>query len=55
MASLHRSKQGKVIRWLLARGARLDLRDKEHDGTPYDWAVYHGHQRAAFLKEAAAS
>jgi ankyrin repeat protein len=43
-----------MIRLLLARGARLDLKDKEHDGTPYDWAVYHGHARAAaFLKEAA--
>jgi ankyrin repeat protein len=40
-----------MIRLLLSRGARLDLKDKEHDGTALDWAVYHKHDRAAaFIK-----
>jgi ankyrin repeat protein len=43
-----------MIRLLLAHGARLDLKDREHDATPYDWAVYHKHERAAaYLKQAA--
>jgi peptide-methionine (S)-S-oxide reductase len=29
-----------VVRLLVERGARLDMRDLVHDGTPLDWAVY---------------
>ena len=29
-----------VVRLLVERGARLDVRDLVHDGTPFDWAVY---------------
>lgn len=29
-----------VVRLLVERGARLDLRDTLYDGTPLDWAVY---------------
>ena len=29
-----------VVRLLVERGARLDMRDLVHDGTPFDWAVY---------------
>jgi ankyrin repeat protein len=29
-----------VVRLLVERGARLDLRDTIHQGTPLDWAVY---------------
>jgi ankyrin repeat protein len=29
-----------VVRLLVEHGARLDLRDRVHDGTPLDWAVY---------------
>jgi ankyrin repeat protein len=29
-----------VVRLLVERGARLDLRDRLHDGTPLDWAVH---------------
>jgi ankyrin repeat protein len=40
-----------MIRLLLARGARLDLKDKEFDSTPLGWAVHHNHERAvAFLR-----
>jgi ankyrin repeat protein len=38
-----------VIRLLLSHGARLDLRDREHDGTPLDWANYFHHARVARL------
>jgi ankyrin repeat protein len=38
-----------MIRLLLSHGAQLDLKDTEHHGTPFDWAVYHGHRRAAGL------
>ncbi|HET7217888.1 MAG TPA: ankyrin repeat domain-containing protein [Vicinamibacterales bacterium] len=45
-----------MIRLLVAHGARFDLKDRVHDGTPYDWAVYHKHPRAAaYLKTAAGS
>jgi ankyrin repeat protein len=30
-----------IIRLLLARGARMDLRDREHHATPLGWAQYH--------------
>lgn len=36
-----------VVRLLVARGARLDLRDTIHDGTAYDWAVYGGKSEIA--------
>ena len=29
-----------VVRLLVERGARLDLRDTVHDGTPLDWAIH---------------
>jgi ankyrin repeat protein len=29
-----------VVRLLVERGARLDLRDRLYDATPFDWAVY---------------
>jgi ankyrin repeat protein len=49
---------GKVpmIRLLVSRGARLDLRDREHGGTPLGWADYHKHEKAAaFLRERGAT
>jgi len=33
--------------FLLSRGARLDLRDREYRGTPVGWAEYHKHEKAA--------
>ena len=41
-----------VVRLLVERGARLDLRDRIHDGTPLDWAV-HGarHEIADYLRD----
>jgi hypothetical protein len=38
-----------MIRLLLSRGAHLDLRDREHHGTPLAWAEYHHHAPAARL------
>jgi hypothetical protein len=29
-----------VVRLLVERGARLDIRDTVYDGTPLDWANY---------------
>jgi len=29
-----------TVRLLLRRGARVDVRGKNHDGTPLDWALY---------------
>jgi peptide-methionine (S)-S-oxide reductase len=37
-----------VVRLLVERGARLDLRDRTYDGTPLDWAE-HG-QRVAIAE-----
>ena len=34
-----------VVRLLLSKGARLDLRDREHNGTPLGWADYHHHTK----------
>jgi ankyrin repeat protein len=34
------SNRGEVVRLLVARGARVDIRDLVHDGTPLDWAEY---------------
>lgn len=36
-----------TARLLVARGARLDLRDRVHDGTPGDWARHAGHAALA--------
>jgi len=39
----------------MARGASLNLRDREYRGTPVGWAEYHRHDRAAaFLRKRAA-
>jgi ankyrin repeat protein len=43
-----------MIRLLLSRGARLDLRDREHHGTPLGWAQYFRHPAAARLLRTAA-
>jgi len=34
------SDHAEVVRLLVDRGARLDLRDKVYSGTPLDWAIY---------------
>jgi ankyrin repeat protein len=45
-----------MIQLLVSRGARLDLRDREHGGTPLGWAEYHKHEKAAaFLRELGAT
>jgi ankyrin repeat protein len=31
-----------MVRMLVGRGARLDTKDKIHQGTPLDWAIYTG-------------
>ena len=36
------SDHGEVVRLLVERGARLDIRDTIYQGTPLDWAVYCG-------------
>lgn len=42
-----------VVRTLVERGARLDLRDRLHHGTPLDWAVYGKREEiAAYLRAA---
>ena len=38
-----------VIRLLVERGARLDIRDKLWDGTPLGWAKHNGRDEAAML------
>jgi ankyrin repeat protein len=43
-----------MIRLLLARGARLDLRDATHHATPLDWAEYHQQAAAAEVLRRAA-
>jgi len=43
---LHQAVAGahtEVVRLLLARGARLDIRDIHHGATPADWAEHFGH------------
>ena len=41
-----------AVKLLVARGARLDLRDTIHHGTPLDWAEYgHRTEIAAYLRE----
>jgi ankyrin repeat protein len=40
-----------VVRLLVERGARLDLPDKVHHGTPLGWAEYGGNEKiAAYLR-----
>jgi ankyrin repeat protein len=40
-----------VVRLLVERGARLDIKDTIHQGTPLGWALYGGHtQIAAYLR-----
>jgi hypothetical protein len=40
-----------VVRLLVERGARLDIRDIHYQGTPLDWAEYAGHTEVAeFLR-----
>jgi len=40
-----------VVRLLADRGARLDIRDTIHEGTPLDWADFGGrHEIAEFLR-----
>jgi ankyrin repeat protein len=42
-----------VVRLLVERGARLDVRDLLYDGTPLDWALHeHRAEIAAYLREA---
>ena len=38
-----------IVRLLLSHGARLDLRDHEHNATPLGWAEYQHHARLARL------
>jgi ankyrin repeat protein len=41
-----------VVRLLVERGARLDIRDKVHDSTPLGWARYGGKSEiAAYLEQ----
>jgi ankyrin repeat protein len=43
-----------MMRLLLAHGGRLDVRDREYNGTPLGWAEHHRHAKAAaFLQTAA--
>jgi len=44
-----------MIRLLLARGARVDLRDDVHHATPLGWAEYFHHLQAAAYLDAAAA
>jgi ankyrin repeat protein len=49
------SNHGDVVRLLVERGARLDVRDTVYRGTPLDWANYgHRTELAAFLRSAEA-
>jgi ankyrin repeat protein len=42
---------GDVVRLLVERGARLDIRDIHHQGTPLEWAEYDGRSEvAAYLR-----
>jgi ankyrin repeat protein len=41
-----------VVRLLAERGARLDLRDTIHEGTPLDWADFGGRREIAELLRA---
>ena len=40
-----------VVRLLVERGARTDIRDTIHKGTPLDWALHGGREQvAAYLR-----
>ena len=41
------SNQLAVVRELVERGARVDIRDTVHRGTPLDWAIYGGREKIA--------
>jgi peptide-methionine (S)-S-oxide reductase len=44
-----------VVRLLVERGARLDIKDTIYNGTPLDWAVYAGRtDLAEYLRAQAA-
>jgi ankyrin repeat protein len=47
-AALHAAANGDLpmIKLLIAKGARRDLKDSEHDGTPLDWAHFFKHHAA---------
>ena len=46
---------GQVVRLLVERGARLDIKDTIYNGTPLDWAVYAGRtDLAEYLRAQAA-
>ena len=50
------SDSDEVVRLLVERGARLDVKDTIYEGTPLDWAVYGKRTEAArFLREKGAS
>ena len=36
-----------TVELLVERGARCDVRDLQHDGTPGDWAAHHGNREVA--------
>lgn len=45
-----------VVRLLVERGARLDVKDMVHHGTPLGWAIYGGHEAIAeYLKKQSGS
>src|SRR5262249_7192131 len=41
------SNHPEVVRLLVERGARLDIKDTIYDGTPLDWAIYGGRTEIA--------
>lgn len=50
------SSHADVVRMLVERGARLDIKDKIYEGTPLDWAVYGARTALAeYLREKGAS
>lgn len=50
------SSHADVVRMLVERGARLDMKDKVYEGTPLDWAVYGERTALAdYLREKGAS
>jgi peptide-methionine (S)-S-oxide reductase len=41
----------RVVRLLVERGARLDIKDTIYEGTPLSWAIYGGREEIAeFLR-----
>lgn len=50
------SSHADVVRMLVERGARLDMKDKVYEGTPLDWAIYGERTAVAdYLREKGAS